>query len=33
MHMGNEELLSELRALWTQPLILNRPGKSQRKHR
>lgn len=29
MHMGNEELLGELRALWTQPLILNRPGKSR----
>jgi len=29
MHMGNEELLSELRALWSQSLILNRPGKSR----
>lgn len=29
MHMGNEELLSELRTLWSQSLILNRPGKSR----
>lgn len=29
MHMGNETLLDELRALWTQPLILNRTGKSR----
>lgn len=29
MHMGNEVLLGELRGLWTQPLILNRPGKSR----
>ena len=29
MHLGNEALLGELRALWAQPLILNRPGKSR----
>lgn len=27
MHAGNEELLSDIRKLWHQPLILNRPGR------
>jgi len=29
MHQGNEPLLKDIRALWTQPLILNRPGRSR----
>ncbi len=29
MHWGNEELLKELRMLWDQTLILNRPGRSR----
>lgn len=29
MHWGNEELLSDLRKLWHQALILNRPGRSR----
>jgi N-ethylmaleimide reductase len=27
MHAGNEELLSDIRKLWHQPLVLNRPGR------
>jgi N-ethylmaleimide reductase len=27
MHQGNEPLLSDIRKLWKQPLILNRPGR------
>jgi 2,4-dienoyl-CoA reductase-like NADH-dependent reductase (Old Yellow Enzyme family) len=27
MHQGNEPLLSDIRKLWHQPLILNRPGR------
>lgn len=29
MHWGNEDLLSDLRKLWHQALILNRPGRSR----
>ncbi|WP_288440923.1 hypothetical protein [uncultured Pseudomonas sp.] len=27
MHQGNEELLADIRALWSQTIILNRPGR------
>lgn len=27
MHLGNEALLADIRKIWTQPLILNRPGR------
>jgi N-ethylmaleimide reductase len=27
MHQGNEALLTDIRKLWKQPLILNRPGR------
>ena len=27
MHLGNEELLQDIRQLWTQALIINRPGR------
>ena len=27
MHQGNEQLLSDIRQLWTGKLILNRPGR------
>ncbi|HWT98291.1 MAG TPA: alkene reductase [Terriglobales bacterium] len=27
MHHGNEQVLNEIRSLWKQPLILNRPGR------
>ena len=29
MHQGNEELLADIRHLWTQKFILNRPGQSR----
>ncbi|TNM65227.1 alkene reductase [Aliirhizobium smilacinae] len=29
MHAGNEELLSDIRKLWHQALVLNRPGRSR----
>jgi 2,4-dienoyl-CoA reductase-like NADH-dependent reductase (Old Yellow Enzyme family) len=29
MHNGNEELLRDIRSLWTQTLILNRPGRAR----
>lgn len=28
MHLGNDALLADLRALWNQALILNRPGRA-----
>jgi hypothetical protein len=28
MHQGNDELLSDIRQLWKQPLILNGPGQA-----
>jgi N-ethylmaleimide reductase len=31
MHSGDERLLDDIRALWKQPLILNRPGRSRDK--
>ncbi|MCY1521149.1 N-ethylmaleimide reductase [compost metagenome] len=29
MHQGNESLLADIRKLWRQPLILNRPGRTR----
>ena len=29
MHAGHEPLLGDIRSLWTQPLILNRPGRAR----
>ena len=29
MHLGNEELLQDIRQLWTQALIINRPGRAR----
>ncbi|HHY2948692.1 TPA: alkene reductase [Enterobacter hormaechei subsp. steigerwaltii] len=31
MHLGNEQLLADLRGLWTQTLIVNRPGQDRSK--
>ena len=29
MHTGDDELLRDIRSLWSHPLILNRPGRAQ----
>jgi len=33
LHAGNEQLVGDIRALWTQPLIVNRPGRPRRPDR